>query len=137
MAQAQVFISSSSRNVVTYYDLCKHLSDATATVQWCQRNKLLAENKDCPACGRDMHLVRRKSSPEKMGWKCPWKGCRKEVSLREGTFFSHSHLEIQQFLCTVHLSLTRTPLGRMMKEVQVCNYCFNLHSQLQGSIFLQ
>ena len=117
MAQAQLIPSTNT--VVTYYDLCKQLPDAAATVTWCQSQGLLASSVDCPACGRGMHLVARKSSPEKMGWRCPRKGCRKEVALREGSFFSKSHLEIQKILRIVHLWSTRTPLGRMMKEVQV------------------
>ena len=34
-----------------------------------------------------MNLVKRKSSPEERGWRCPRKGCLKEVALRKGTFF--------------------------------------------------
>ena len=31
-----------------------------------------------------MHLVKRKDSPEKMGWRCPR---RKDITLRRGTYF--------------------------------------------------
>ena len=31
--------------------------------------------------------MKRKGSPEEKAWKYPRKGCRKEASLREGTYF--------------------------------------------------
>ena len=34
-----------------------------------------------------MNLTERGSGPEGLGWRCPRKGCRKEASLRVGTFF--------------------------------------------------
>ena len=38
--------------------------------------------------GREMHLVKHKTTPEMRCWKCPRKACGKEVSLWDGTFFA-------------------------------------------------
>ena len=73
--------------------LVTYRSDGASTVYWCQRHKLLSDSKICPKCGRDMHLVKRKDvTPEGMCWRCPRKGCRKEVSLRSGTYFEGTNM---------------------------------------------
>ena len=118
MAQAQVaqapHLPTASATIM-YSDLCRELIDVEATIRWCQSRKLLAEKKDC-VCGRD--LVKRKTTPEMRCWRCPRKACRKEVSLRDGTFFAKSHLEIERIIRLIHLWSTRTSLGRMMKETK-------------------
>ena len=108
--------SSTTSFPASYFDLCKEIVDVGSTIRWCQERKLLAA---CPACSRDMNLVSRNTSPEKRCWRCPRKACRKEVSLRAGTLFSQSHLSIEKILRILYLWSTKTPLGRMMKEVQV------------------
>ena len=77
------------RTDTTYRDLCLALSDGASTVYWCQRHKLLSDSKIFPKCGRDMHLVKRKDVTLRVCVGCPRlrKGCRKEVSLRSGTYF--------------------------------------------------
>ena len=52
-----------------------------------QRHPLIRISKQCPRCGRDMNLADRGSGPEGLAWCCPRKDCRKEVSIRVGTFF--------------------------------------------------
>ena len=69
---------------LTYFELCRELVDHDSTIRWCQMMKLLPSSKTC-SCGRAMNLVKRKSSPEERGWRCPRKGCLKEVALRKGT----------------------------------------------------
>ena len=71
---------------LTYFELCRELPDHDSTIRWCQTMKLLPSSKTC-SCGRAMNLVKRKSSPEERGWRCPRKGCLKEVALRKGMFF--------------------------------------------------
>eukprot|EP00731_Ephydatia_muelleri_P008965 Em0004g1303a len=73
------------------------------TIRWCQKLKLLPSSKMC-SCGRGMHLVKRKDSPELLGWRCPRKG---------------SHLEIQVILRLLHLWSTKTPVGKAQDEVKV------------------
>ena len=72
---------------LSYWDLCHELVDHDTTIRWCQTLKLLPSSKSC-SCGRVMNLViRRNRSPEERGWRCPRKGCLKEVALRKGMFF--------------------------------------------------
>ena len=118
MAQAQ--LPQWTVGGMSYRELSLALPDGEAAVHWCQRHKLLSDSKMCPKCGTDMRLVKRKGvNPEDMGWRCPRKGCRKEVALRPGTFFEGSHLLISQILLMIHLWSTKTPVGKMMTEVDV------------------
>ena len=87
MAQpARMFFTYPLIDPITYYELCRELIDHDSTIRWCQTLKLLPSSKTC-SCGRGMNLVKRKGSPEELGWRCPRRGCRKEVTLRKGTFF--------------------------------------------------
>ena len=80
---------------------------------------LLASSVDCHACGRSCRLVKRKTTPEGKVWKCPRKGCQKEISLRKGSFFANSHLPIEKILRLIHLWASKTPLRKMIDEVKV------------------
>ena len=72
---------------MSFSALCEETCNEEATVGWCQKVKLLRSEHTC-SCGRSMHLVeRRKAGKEGAMWRCPRRGCRKEVSLRKGTFF--------------------------------------------------
>ncbi|KAL5502706.1 hypothetical protein EMCRGX_G009521 [Ephydatia muelleri] len=82
--------------------------------------KLLPSSKTC-SCGRAMNVVKRKSSLEERGWRCPRKRCLKEVALRKETFFDGSHLEILQVLRLLQQWSTKTPLGKAQDEVQVAS----------------
>ena len=90
MAQAQL-VRHAVGNITfsDFSDFCVAVADPEECVFWCQRHQLLPESMACPKCTRDMHLVTRDGShgAEGMVWRCPRKGCRKEVSLRSCTFF--------------------------------------------------
>ena len=64
-------------------------------------------------------MEREKAGKERVLWRCPRKGCRREVSLRKDTFFEGSHLEIEKILRILHLWSTKTPLNKMRVEVEV------------------
>ena len=73
---------------LSYGDLCVAVSNGRSAIHWCQRHHLIPNvSKQCPRCGWDMNLADRGSGPEGLAWRCPRKGCRKEVSIRVGTFF--------------------------------------------------
>ena len=124
---------------ITYRDLCLELGDATTTVYWCQRHKLLSDSKNCARCGAGMNLVKQKDVSCGLGWRCTRKRCRKELALRSGTFFegqqemimimimidylltlyTGSNIAMEQVIRVLHLWSTKTPLGKMMVEVEV------------------
>ena len=120
MAQAQVIALPIVVSKL-YRNLCLELCDVESTVSWCQRFKLLARQKNCPRCGKDMQLLKRKDNPEQVGWRCPRKACRSEVTLRSGTFFVVSRLPIEKIVRILHLWSSKTRVGKMMVEAEICN----------------
>ena len=66
-----------------------------------------------------MHLTKR--DPELLGGRCPWKSCRREVTLRSGTYFEASPLPIEKILRILHLWSSKTPVGKMMVEAEISN----------------
>ena len=65
---------------------------------------LIPNSKQCLRCGRDMNLADRGSGPEGLAWRCPRKGCRKEVSIRVGTFLKVKVKNTKSFLIIMTIS---------------------------------
>ena len=53
--------------------------------------------------------------------RCPRKACRSEVTLQSGTFFEASLLPIEKIVRILHLWSSKTPVGKMMVEAEICN----------------
>ena len=70
-------------------------------------------------CGTDMRIVNRAKYPEGRSFRCPRKGCQKQVSLRKGSFFENSNIELEKILRLMHLWSTKTPLKQMREELEV------------------
>ena len=85
---AQAALTTPLVGPLSYRDLCAQTVDVASTIRWCQSLKLLRSNLMC-SCGRGMNLV--EAGKEGVLWRCPRKGCRREVSLRKDTFFVQTH----------------------------------------------
>ena len=73
------------------FRLCHEvLRDPDITIQWCQRNYLLAYQRDCSKCDTDCNLVTR-DGIDGYAWRCRRKGCQAISSIRKGSFFEGSH----------------------------------------------
>lgn len=98
-------------------------------VEWCMKAGLISPKYTCPKCGENMKLKKKKGSFDGLEWRCR---IEKEIggsirhdicrSLRNGSFFSHSHLS----LCDI-LRITRYWFGRcfhqfVMNEVRIQNH---------------
>ena len=83
---------------------------------------------------------REKAGKEGVLWRCPMKGCRREVSLRKDTFFEGSHLEIEKILRILNLWSTKTPLNKMRVEVEISRTTavdwYNFLKRMTGECFL-
>ena len=63
----------------------KYYVTPDTTVQWCQRNFLLAFQQDCSKCHTDCNLVTR-DGIDGYAWRCRWKGCQAVSSIWKGNF---------------------------------------------------
>ena len=55
--------------------------------------------------------------PEGVGWRCPRKACRKEISIRKDTFFSGNHLKMEVIIRLILLRATKFPIGKAVNEL--------------------
>eukprot|EP00731_Ephydatia_muelleri_P007958 Em0004g296a len=83
----------------TYKRLLREvLVDIDTTIQWCKRNGLLARSQECNACSIPMHWEVYDRGIDGYRWRCPNKCCRKVKSIRHDSWFSQSHLTLEQIL---------------------------------------
>ena len=87
-----------------------------------QNLKLLPRSKVC-SCGSTMKFSAGRNSSDGFSFRCCVRSCRKEVSLRKGTFFYQSQLSFFQVLRLLHLwSDSKTDQQYVMKECSIGSY---------------
>lgn len=64
-------------------------------IQWLQKEKLLADSVKCERCESDCHLGVRERVIDGYVWRCK---NRHEISIRRNSFFSRSHLHLQDII---------------------------------------
>jgi hypothetical protein len=88
-------------------------------IKWCQDNDLLSKKRICIVCTANCRIVKI-FYLEGIAWRCPKKGCQKITSIRANSFFSNSNLSITKiFWIIIYLWSRKTPLGKMMMDVEV------------------
>ena len=80
--------------------------DAAASMAWARAMGLLTimmlcDSAVCAGQNRQMAQVTDKRA-DGVRWKCTKKQCRKEYSIRKGSFFERSHLSIKQILLIMY-----------------------------------
>lgn len=87
-----------SLNDSRFFDLVRSEEDAA---EFCQGIGLLLSHKVC--CCKQM-ILRKRSTGRNKGFyfRCGVKSCRREVSLKKGTFFEGSNLSIRQIICLIY-----------------------------------
>ena len=112
---AQHTTTMATSGIISYADLCRTLH---SIVRWCRAKSLLPVSRDCE-CGCSCRVAKRPRYPEGECFRCPRKGCQKQISFRTGTFFENSNLPLEKILRIVHMWSTVTPLNKMRKELDV------------------
>eukprot|EP00731_Ephydatia_muelleri_P013452 Em0007g762a len=102
----------------TYKRLLREvLVDIDTTIQWCKRNGLLARSQECSACHIPMHWEVYDRGIDGYRWRCPNKCCRKVKSIRHDSWFSQSHLTLEQILEVTFLWTEDMPGETVRKRV--------------------
>lgn len=97
--------------------LLPELSQTEEALNWCARRKLVKNNMTCTRCHRPCALNRYRQGVDGVRWACDRCGVRKSV--REGSFFSRSHLEIKQILILAYCWACDMPQLQMAREADV------------------
>jgi len=95
------FPSVSNLNLREISILTGNTEDA---IIWCREYGLLKRSRPCNTCGRDMpqHIQGNKTDG------CRFFCCKKEVSIREGSFFTGSKLHIWQIIHVLYMYSAQT-----------------------------
>ncbi len=75
--------------------LCEKLGhDKRADLEWLAERRLLRNTLPCPSCNWPCNLVRNSQRGDGWQWHC--RACRVTRSVRDGSFFSESHLSYRE-----------------------------------------
>ncbi len=71
-------------------------------ISWLMREGFLFDNMRCERCLPPMLLQHNPSfSVDRWCWRCPRQTCRSKISVRDGSFFSRSHLSLRELILIV------------------------------------
>ena len=68
-------------------------------------------------CNIPMNECVRSDVKDGMGWKCP--SCKTRTSLRQGSFFSESHLTLQKWVMIIHFWSKQNPVGDTAESAEI------------------
>ena len=110
--------------------------DVNQQITWLQSKGLLPRKKTCPACNHPMTMQARSDITDKFRWRCPDSTCKKSVSLRSGTFFDQSRLQLRQWIVLMYWWARQYPVSDAAEEaevdektaIQIYQYCRDICS---------
>ena len=110
--------------------------DVDKQISWLQSKGLLSRNKVCPACSSQMGLQQRGDITDQYRRHCPSSSCKKSVSLRSGTFFEQSRLQLRQWIVLLYWWAREYPVKDAAEEanvdektaIQIYQYCRDICS---------
>ena len=66
---------------------------------WLMNNSLLANVMNCKKCSTPCRIVTKKDAKV---WRCPQKGCQAVISVRNDSFFTGSHLKLNEIVDIIY-----------------------------------
>ena len=89
----------------------RFLDNRQECIRWWRQSGLLATQMICNHHCREQPLDR---TVDGVTWRCPVKVCKKRITIRHGSFFKKSHLQLWQILCLTYLWCRSTGKSRGM-----------------------
>ena len=74
--------------------------DKRQALEWLARHRLVRNSFLCADCNVEFCLNKRESGIDGYRWQCS--GCKKQRSVREGSFFSRSHLPLESIIIIMY-----------------------------------
>jgi len=93
------------------------LMDTDSCLQWLASPGLIRNTMACAACGRPCSLVSHGGSIDGRRWRC--RPCMTRKSVRDGSFFSDSHLSLRQLILVVYCWAHDMPQTAIMHEASL------------------
>ena len=82
----------------------RFMDDHQECIRWYQQYGLLATQMICPTCNCHCREQALDHAVDGVTWHCPVKVCKERISIRHGSFFEKSHLQLWQILGLIYLS---------------------------------
>ena len=90
-----------------------------AILSFLQTKRVLARDKQCPSCGATMDVQVRSDVSDGYRWRCPVLDCRKSVTLRKGSFFEKSKIDLEKWLLLMHFWARQYPVTDAYGDIGV------------------
>ena len=82
--------------MLKFKDLCREVTkNEEATITWLKNKNIIRRSLLCRKCSSSCNFIPRKDG---YAWRCTRKGCQSVLSIRDGTFFSGSHLKLNEIV---------------------------------------
>ncbi|XP_067652209.1 uncharacterized protein [Haliotis asinina] len=111
-----------SCEAMVYDDVYRLTFDSSTLVDWLTARGIISDFAGaCPRCGTG-ELTRKKDPSygrDGLVWRCRVKSCGQKVSIREGSWFSGSHLTMCQIMKHLYYWVYKTPLHVIQRELKV------------------
>jgi transposase-like protein len=107
-------------------------------LEWTARRRLIKNSRQCENCNAPMSLITKTRRTDGYGWRC--KTCKKEQSIRDGSFFSGSHLSIETIIVIVYCWANDFPQKNIIAKAELspttsntvvdwCSFCRDVCKQ--------
>ncbi|XP_046573684.1 uncharacterized protein LOC124281755 [Haliotis rubra] len=110
------------RRSYDYDDVYRLTLDSSALVDWLTTRGVIGDFEGaCPRCTSGQ-LTRKKDSSygrDGLVWRCRVKTCGQKVSIREGSWFSGSHLTLPQLMKHLYYWVYKTPSHVIQRELRI------------------
>ena len=110
--------------------------DKIQILEWLAKNKLIKNSVRCETCEKDFHLNKYEQGVDGFRWYCT--SCKSRKRVREGSFFSGSHLPLGSILVMMYCWARDMPQKNTMDEaggvnkntvIDWFNFCRDVYSQ--------
>ncbi|XP_067685777.1 uncharacterized protein [Haliotis asinina] len=113
---------SQSSEAMIYNDVYRLTFDLSALVDWLTTHGVIGDFAGaCPRCGSGELTKKKDSSYGRDGlvWRCRVKTCGQKVSIREGSWFSGSHLTLAQVMKHLYYWVYKTLSHVIQRELRI------------------
>lgn len=113
----QVFLPRVRNEAFNMSSLLPEISDTADCMQWLAKRRLIRNSFICPTCRQLCNLTVHGGSIDGKRWRCQM--CNTQKSVRDGSFFSGSHLTLKQVIILMYCWAHDMPQKHIIHETEV------------------
>lgn len=129
-ANERIRIQDIRNEIWRFGELYIELNTKDNAIRWCARHRLVKNTMPCTQCNALCTFNRHANSLDGWRWRC--QACRVGVTVRKNSFFSRSHLTLQEIVIIIYCWAHDTPQLTLMHETQISK-----HTAIDWSNFMR